>query len=154
MLPKVTITLPPNVIEDIDSRGDNRSGSIARDLDRLYTLYKHALRDIPLSVGEACLLCDVLNGTMMDANSAVLLWAEVSDGVRLNGLDRKWDVDGKAFVARLRALDHIHALALIDAAERFWSGDLSEDARKAVGRYFHIVDILPALKEGVSAPEI
>jgi hypothetical protein len=127
------------VYEALGTRSENESGIASRDLERLYTLYKHALREVPLSENEACLLCDVLNGTLMDANSAALLWAEVEDGIRLDGLDQKWEVDGPALVKRLQALDRLHCLALIDAAERFWAETPQEPAREAVRRFFRTI---------------
>lgn len=141
--PAFNITLPPDLYDALASRirgSRERSATIARDLSRLYDLYRHALREVPLTTGEACLICDVLNGTLMDASSAAALWAEVADGVRLDRLDEKWGVDGDALIARLKGLDRLTCLALVDAAERFWAGDLSEDARTAVRRYFHIRD--------------
>ncbi|MFY9604024.1 MAG: hypothetical protein WAR00_05190, partial [bacterium] len=39
------------------------------------------------------------------------------------GLDKKWQVDGKALVKKLKALSHVQALALVDAAERFWQAN-------------------------------
>jgi|GEM_PF-1448512 len=141
--PRWTITVPPALADEITARakgGRERSTTIARDLSRLYELYKLALREIPLTTGEACLICDVLNGTLMDVSSAAFLWAEVEDGIRLDGLGTKWNVDGAALVQRLKNLDRLTCLALVDAAERFWAGDLTEDARTAVQRYFYIRD--------------
>jgi len=137
------LTLPPDLFQAVTSRvrgPRERSATIARDLGRLYDLYKLALREIQLTASEACLICDVLNGTWMDVGSADTLWAEVADGIRLNGLDQKWGVDGEALIAKLKGLDRLTCLALVDAAERFWAGDLREDARTAVRRYFHVRD--------------
>lgn len=140
---KFNTSLPSQVyaalMERVGERG-NRSGTIARDLGRLYDLYRQALREVPLTTAEACLICDVMNGTMPEPYSTACLWAEVEDGIRLNKMDEKWGVDGPALVERLRALTPLQALALIDAAERFWAGDLTEDARLAVRRFFHVTD--------------
>lgn len=143
MYKRINVTLPERVYDEVMDRvrgSRERSATIARDLDRLYTLYRYALRAVPLTAGEACLLCDVLAGTLMDASSATMLWAEVADGIQLDGLADKWGVDGDALVARLKGLDRLTCLALVDAAERFWAGDLSEDALTAVRRYFHVRD--------------
>lgn len=136
------ITLPDHVYNEVSSRvrgSRDRSATIARDLARLYDLYKLALREVPLTVGEACLICDVLNGTMMDASSSTMLWAEVEDGIRLDRLDEKWGVDGDALVAKLKGLDRLTCLALVDAAERFWVAAPSseEDTRTLVQRFFY-----------------
>lgn len=115
---------------EIQARGDNRSHVINRDLERLYALYKRALKEVPLSVQEAWLLVDVLNGSLMDANTARLLWANVEDGCALDGLDKKWEVDGKALAEKLRNLSDFQNMALIDAAEKFWqanNGSMTDD---------------------------
>lgn len=126
------------LINELRTRGENRSAVINRDLDRLYTLYKRALREVPLTVAEAWLIVDTLNGTIMDANSARMLWASVEDAVKLDGLDKKWDVDGQALIEKLRKLNDIQALALVDAAERFWQECPQENLQDEVKKYFCI----------------
>jgi hypothetical protein len=123
-----SIVLDPDIAAELDTRGDNRSAVIRRDLERLYTLYQRSLpRD--LTEAEACLICDVMNGTLMDANTAHMLYAEVEDGIALEGLAEKWEIDGPALVEKLKALSDIQCLAVIDAAERFWS---TPDDRRSI----------------------
>ncbi len=120
-----TIHLRSGLDEQIRSRG-NRSTVISRDLERLYILYRRALTSVKLTTEEACLIVDVLNGSMMDANTARMLWANIADAVSMNGLGKKWSVDGPALVEKLRSLSDIQAMAVIDAAERFWQGPYRE----------------------------
>lgn len=134
----VAIYLRGEIDNELRQRGDNRSGTVNRDLERLYTLYKHALQEVDLSTDEACLICDVLNGTWTDVTSARYLAAEVADGIKLNALDQKWEVDGKALVGKLDALDRLHALALVDAAERFWAVPPTKDGREVAAQVFGI----------------
>lgn len=117
---RTSITMPPDVDAEVEARGPIYSNVIARDLDRLYSMYRRALARTPLTTQEACLLCDALNGSLMDAPSAHLLYAEIDDACRLDHLDAKWHVDRQGFVARLREMDDIQCMALVDAAERFW----------------------------------
>lgn len=137
---KTGIYLADPVAAELAARGDNRSQVINRDLTRLYTLYRRALAEVPLSVEEACLLVDALNGALLDATTARLLWAEIEDACRLDHLDQKWQVDGQALVQKLKNLTDIQALALIDAAERFWNApDVGQrNVREAVKDYFNI----------------
>jgi len=116
----VTFWLRPELEKEIGARGDNRSFVIHRDMERLYALYGRSLREVGLSLPEAWFLADMLNGSLMDATSASLLWASAEDACALDGLDGKWELDGKAFVEKLKGLSSIQAMALIDAAERFW----------------------------------
>jgi len=133
----VSIYLRPALETELEARGDNRNHVIHRDLERLYTLYRLALREMKLTLPEAWFIVDMLNGTMMDANTAGLLWADAEDACALDGLDKKWQVDGKAFVEKLKALSPVQALALADAAERFWQANTGsmedEDIRKLFG---------------------
>lgn len=137
---KTSISLDPRLDTQIASRGENRSGVINRDLERLYTLYSRAIREVSLSADEACLIVDTLNGTLMDANTARLLWANVEDACTLDHLDKKWEVDGPALVEKLQGLNDIQAMALVDAAERFWnSPDIGNvDIQERVKEHFNI----------------
>lgn len=119
--------------EELDLRGSNRSSVINRDLERLYALYHRAIREVPIVEAEAYLICDSLNGSLLDANTAQALWAGIADSIRLDGLDVKWQVDGPALVEKLRGLNALQAMALVDAAERFWvlpTGDRDTGIRK------------------------
>jgi hypothetical protein len=132
---KLSITLDPRVLDHVnarkrsdaeaDQRGE-RSGIISRDLDRYYESLKHGrqqLRD-KLSKNEIAALLDNLNGVWMGDNPSVsvrMIWANVEDGIGLEGLDKKWKVDGKALVEKLRGMSMIELCALADAAERFWN---------------------------------
>lgn len=108
-------------------RGQETYGSVAqRDLERYYHLLRQSLP--AFSEAEASLLVDACNGWLIEPHTARLLWAEVADAISLDGLDRKWDVDGPALVARLRNLTPSEALAACDAIERFWRGDYSDTA--------------------------
>lgn len=94
----------------------------ARDLDRYYAILAAELRGVHLSEPEAMLLIDSLQGVLheLPESAPTMLWAGVDDSIRLDGLDAKWDVDGPALVATLRALSPAQAMAVIDAVERWW----------------------------------
>ena len=135
----VSVNLQPEILGALAERGQ-RAPTINRDLERLYTLYERALRRIDLSVEEACLIVDALNGSLYDAKTARLLPATIRDAIQLDGLDRKWDVDGEALVEKLSGLDDLTCMAIIDAAERFWANEKYRDMdiREAVAECFGI----------------
>jgi hypothetical protein len=114
-----SVNLQPATIAKLDERG-SRSSVINRDLDRLYTLYSRALRRIGLTIDEACLIVDVLNGAIRDTRSALMFSFGVKDAIELDGLDEKWNVDGRALIEKLSTLDEISCMAIVDAAERYW----------------------------------
>lgn len=136
--PQIGITLPPATLADLDARGP-RSTVIARDLGRLYDLYRRHMPE--LSRGEAMLICDALNGAATGETPASLLTQllvpEVQDAVALDHLDQKWEVDGSALVEKLKALGPVAILALIDAAERFWRAVGDGEEAKAES-YFRV----------------
>ena len=92
-----------------------------RDLERYYHALQEALKTVELTEQECLLLCDALNGTIMEPHTIRLLWATVADAVQLDGLDRKWGVDGEALVAKLRGYSYPQQLAIVDAVERWWA---------------------------------
>lgn len=119
---------------DARSRPGKRNLTAARDLERYYSLLAAELAGIELSEAEASLVCDALNGTLFEPHTIRLLWAEVDDAIRHDGLAEKWGVDGPALVERLRSLTPGQAYALVDAVERFWldaSSPASERLRTA-----------------------
>lgn len=103
------------------TRAGTAVGARARDdLERYYRLLARALAGVQLSEDEASLIVDALNGMLTEPHTAHLLWAEIDDAITGDGLAEKWSVDGQALVARLRALTPFAALAVSDAAERYW----------------------------------
>lgn len=136
---RTSVTLTPEVLKELDARGP-RSTIINRDLDRLYTLYRRALAQVGLTTREALLIADALNGILMNVTTVPLFWAQVQDAITLEHLDRKWQVDGQALVEKLRNLNEIQALAIIDAAERFWVQSQGEDVENQVRELFRCVD--------------
>lgn len=119
---RISLSINTDILEQVDERSEVRSTIITRDLERLYTLYRRALRRVDLSVDEACLITDALNSSLMTADTAHLLWASIEDAMKYEGLQEKWGVDGKALVEKLRSLNEIQSMAIIDAVERFWAG--------------------------------
>lgn len=78
-----------------------------------------------LSRAEWGLVFDALNGSSLRDWSVraapVMLLAEIEDAIRLNQSDQHWGVDGPALLAKLKALTAPAAIAVVDAAERFWA---------------------------------
>ena len=134
----VSIYLRPALETEIEARGDNRNHIIHRDLERLYTLYRLSLREVKLTLPECWFLVDMLNGSLVDAYSAGTLWASAEDACALDGLDKKWQVDGKALVTKPKALSPVQALALVDAAERFWQANTGSMDDEDIRRFFGV----------------
>lgn len=135
---KTSIYLREELEEKLKFRGKETSAIINRDMERLYALYLRSLRQVQLSPEEACLITDSLNGSLYDANSARMLWGGIQDSIELEGLAEKWVIDGPALVEKLKQLNEIQCMAIIDAAERYWEECPQENIREDVKRFFEI----------------
>lgn len=130
--PRAQFRASDDLQQRCDMPTDARATQIAaRDLDRYYTLLQRAMPKF--SEPEASLIVDALNGTLSEPHTAHLLWAEIDDAIQLDQLDKKWGVDGPALVQRLRSLSPFEAMAVVDAAERFWLSPNEDGVLRAVG---------------------
>jgi hypothetical protein len=114
-----------------DREHGGKSGMLDAILGRYAEICKRELPD--LSVPEWKAIFDVLNGCwMVDRPEGIhtYLRMEVTDGIGLNELDKKWAINGKALIKKLEALTYAQAVAVWDAAERFW-GEVSDGNQKA-----------------------
>ncbi|HEY8414378.1 MAG TPA: hypothetical protein VIK99_01265 [Thermaerobacter sp.] len=132
-LKKIPIAIPEELERAIYSRSDNRSGTICRDLQRLYRLYERALQRVQLTVPEAVFVAKVVMRS--EAEDAVYLastlWAAVLDQAELL---KPEGVDAQELADKLKALDDAARLAIIDAVERAGRLDTPiEDAVLKVG---------------------
>jgi hypothetical protein len=128
-LQKTSVTLDPRILTEIDRRTEkfsgegNRSAVISRHLDRYFSMLARARRELRelLSDSETMLIVDVLNGVgFWDTFGVYLVAHEVADGIGLDRLDEKWQVDGKALIAKLSNLTDAQHLALVDSVTMWW----------------------------------
>jgi hypothetical protein len=111
---------PGPLASALEARGDNLAEVVRRDLGRYYQLLERELRWVRLSEGEASLLCDALNGSLID--DPQVLEAEIADACDLDGLHAKWAIDRDALLASLRSWTYAQRVAVLDAVERYWRG--------------------------------
>lgn len=135
----ITITIEPEVLTWVDALADNRSERINNYLTRYYQLLGEARRSLRelLSPAEISAIIDVQNGHWYAPRlSYHEISANIEDACRLDGLEKKWGIDGSALAAKITALDLCQIHALCDATERFWH---------AVGHGEHMRDPAKAL---------
>lgn len=131
---KQSVSLALEVVEQVERRVDAVRGGFSGTLSECLARYFEALRrartelQAVFSGKELALLCDVLNGSLMQSYSVPLLYAEVEDSLP-DGYAEKWEVDGPTLVERLRNLSYIQNAALVDAVERWWG--LNDEERPA-----------------------
>lgn len=147
---KLSVSIHPVIMAEIEKRVEyeNVSGTLNRCLDRYFALLARSLAEwrSQLSDEECALILDATNGTAFaDTFSLSHLWAEIADAVDLDGLDRKWDVDGAALVGKIKTSGILGQTALIDASEQWWR-------RVANGEQLAFGDLLPAQERGLRYP--
>jgi len=125
-----SISLPKQTEEKIKTRAGERqtfSGQIHDDLSLCWALLdrgRMAIRDI-FTHPEIMLLLDVQNSTFWDATQLPMwirggLTHQVSDGIALDGLDKKWATNGPALLAKIAALSDLETVALLDFCRDMW----------------------------------
>lgn len=117
-----------------------RSAVLNDDLTALYDLYDIALREFPVSIGEARLLVDALDGTHMDAYRIVGLPDRVSSACYADDLGAKHGVDVDQFIGHLRQADRLTLLAINDAVRRYHVAGPSDEERDAVLRSLFVIE--------------
>lgn len=89
------------------------------------------ITNLKLTVPEAMLIIDCLNGTFVEPSTArQQIPFEIADGIRLEHLDQKWSVDGPALLAKLEKLTDESAVALAEAVNKWWETDGKTDREK------------------------
>jgi hypothetical protein len=99
-------------------------------LDAFPALYRRTLHDLrgKFSWGELSLIVDVFNATaLMPQIAGQHLDAQVADGIDLDHLDQKWEIDGTALNAKISALPIFTAACLEIWANGFWYRESPED---------------------------
>lgn len=123
---KFGVTLMDNTVREISKRyhtEGERSMAINRSLDRYFDLLARTRRELRqlLSDQEMGLIVDALNGTaFFDTFGIYLVHHEIADAISMDGLDKKWKVDGKALVDKMTAMNDAQRLALVDAVQCWW----------------------------------
>lgn len=123
---KTSISLSPEAATRIQERSSTgeRSGQISRSLERYFAIMAYERKQLAgqFSDGEIALICDVFNGSaFMEEISIRLAWASVQDGIEMDGLDRKWEIDGPALIDKVKTLTFAQTVALVDAVEVWWN---------------------------------
>ncbi len=116
-----------SALSNREREGEGLSGLVNSIVDRYWRCCERSMPELKL--GEWCCIFDALNGCWMQEFAESLptyLIAEVADHIKLNGAAQKWAINGEALLGKLVALDYAQAMAVWDAAERFWR-DKSND---------------------------
>lgn len=85
-----------------------------------------------LTLAEWSAVCDVLNGTWLNAEVGSFdicrsIWAEISDGDRLDGLGAKWGIDAQDLSRRVQVMPYHEQVAIVEIATLFWQSPKLND---------------------------
>ena len=131
-MPKLTPPISEKIAEFYVTHFKNINNGGTYVLSAFPTLYKRALNEIKgkFAAEELCLIIDVFNATILTPQLAGQhLVPKVEDGIALDGLAEKWEVNAEPHLDKLRNLHHLQATALEIWACNFWHGkekDLGE----------------------------
>ena len=149
-----TVRLDDHRLEFLGRYGSDFSSQVREDLQLLEILLRAGEGEIAglFTAGEACLLCDVLNGIFVDpamlTSAKVILGAEVEDGIRLNDLDRKWELDAGELLGKRQGLTTLGATTVLHQSRLFWTdrGEPGDGTpRELVARFFAVAEYAPPL---------
>lgn len=93
----------------------------------LLETYLYLLRDSlarlknVFTLEEAQMIFASSNGTLWEVHTAPLLWANVEDSHRYDGTGDEWGVDVPVLVEKLKGLNHLQCMALVDAIQRWYA---------------------------------
>ena len=93
--------------------------------DAFPVLYRQTIFNLRgrFSHGELMLLIDVFNSTALTSMLAgQQIDIQVADGINLDALDKKWEIDGDALNRKIAALGMFEAACLEIWANGFWYG--------------------------------
>jgi hypothetical protein len=107
------------------------NGGLEYVADTFPALYRNTLEHLRrnFSPGELMLMIDVFNATALTPQLAGQhLVLQVHDGIKLDRLDHKWEIDGKELINKLAELTIFESACLEIWANGFWYGKNQVDA--------------------------
>lgn len=120
---KFSVSLTPDASEAIAKRGGERSTTLNQMVMRynyMLALARSKLRET-FSKEECALILDALNGSLFYEYSVGWVANSIKEAIQIDGLDKKWEVDGKGLVEKMQALNYWQCAALVDASETWWN---------------------------------
>lgn len=124
---RITISVPDYIDSAMSTRGDSgdgKSSAVVRTVDRYLAILNRAKVELSKQFDrqECALILDSCNGVaFFDTVSIQLLPENIVDSIGMDGLDKKWGVDGEALITKLRALTYPEKTAMVDAITVWWN---------------------------------
>lgn len=116
------------------------SAGATKAVDAYINLRKRVLHGLKgrFTSNELKLLIDNQNGTIFSpdlfSSSQTLIHA-LEDGIKLDSLDQKWDVDTESFFETIKSLSDSEAYFLREEIDRFWNHMGGDDLNSFVNQF-------------------
>jgi hypothetical protein len=143
MKSKILISQDPELEALLVQRGEDISTVGLRDLKRYYALLNYHLLELRLTSNEANLICEALKDYRFedDLDRAISIWKRIDTAIQQEQLDRKWSINS-TFISKIKTINHLQAVALIDAVERYWVKERSSHPHKLAETKLLHVDLI------------
>lgn len=124
---KYSFDAPEHIMDAIDYRGTVDGSGRASTIWRVMARYLEIINRSKLALAEQftdaeCgLILDACNGVMLsDTMSVQLLPYGVADAIGLDGIDKKWGVDGQVLMDKLNGTSYADRMAIADSIQIWW----------------------------------
>jgi hypothetical protein len=143
MKSKILISQDPELEALLVQRGEDISRVGLRDLKRYYALLNYHLLELRLTSNEANLICEALKDYRFedDLDRAISIWKRIDTAIQQEKLDRKWSINS-TFMSKIKTINHLQAVALIDAVEQYWVKERSSHPHKSAETKLLHVDLI------------
>jgi len=100
-------------------------------LEKLIALEK---RELVLSESEAMYIFEAMSGVLIDTIAITELHAAIEDAAHFDKLDEKYKIDAEVLSNKIKAMNNLQRLAIIDGVRIFWNtANRDEDGLRLSG---------------------
>jgi hypothetical protein len=142
----VTVAVTEDQMKTIEARLDSwvtsKTARVTDDLETYWSVLRIGLERVRqvLTSDEAKVILEVQNGAAVLGHPAIWikggLALNVQDGIELNKLDEKWDVDGEDLLRKIQRLGSGEIAALLDWCRTMWERcDDNDYWEKELGKF-------------------
>lgn len=129
-MPKVNPHISDQSAQFYTDNFRSRNAGTEYALDAFPPLYKRTMVHLEkhFNAGELMLIIDTFNATALTpALAGQHIEASVADAIELDGLDKKWDVDGRRLITKIADLTVFEAACIEIWANGYWYANTDAD---------------------------
>ena len=132
----VNVRLPELAGERLQARAKgNISRQVYKDLTWFWSILDIGLRTAATVItrNEARLILDVMNGVFVESFEPWInggFYQEVHDAITLDSLDKKWKINKNLLFKKIKGLDRLEIIAIIDWCFFWWLSEVESQVRE------------------------